>query len=713
MSVLTRFVLRYQWIVIVFWAGVTLVGFATVSRIAGNLSQQFALPGQQGYETDQAILKTYGTGGGRPAIVPVVTLPAGTTVDSPGVRDQLQAAFAKVEQALPGALVSSFATDGDRAFVSPDGRTTFGLVYPPGLIDFSGDTASIGRIRAALQESPIAGASVQVTGISALASADTGGGLGVLSEAIVGGIGALVVLAFVFGSVLAVVPLVMAIVAIMGTFLLIGGLMFFTDVNFIIQFLIALIGLGVAIDYSLLIVMRWREELSLGKNNRDAVVHAMETAGNAVVHSGSTVAVGLVALAVLPVPFLRSIGFGGMLIPLVSVGVAITLLPVVLNTIGPRIDWPRRKRTEAAGKHWTAWASLVVRRRWLAAGGAALVLGALLVAALAINIGDPKATSLPASGEAKAGLQQLEQSGISAGALEPTLVLSPEASVQAFTAQLAQISGVRGVTAPSSATWRRNGNALIAVFPTTDANTTSGRATLKRVQSAARSAATVRVGGAPAESADFTSAIYGSFPLMIALIASVTFLLLVRAFRSLLLPFKAVVFNILSVGATWGALVIVWQKGFGSNLIWGIPATGSITLWVPLMVFAFLFGLSMDYEVFIISRMREQFDRSGSTERAIVDGIGHTGRLVTFGALILFLAFAALAAGPGADIKIFATALAAGIILDATVVRSMLVPALVALLGDWNWWLPSWPARLLRVAPSVPMRLRRGLGASD
>jgi len=168
---------------------------------------------------------------------------------------------------------------------------------------------------------------------------------------------------------------------------------------------------------------------------------------------------------------------------------------------------------------------------------------------------------------------------------------------------------------------------------------------------------------------------------------------------TLLLPAKAVLLNLVSVGATYG--VLVWQRGYGSDAIWGIPATGAITFWVPLMTFAFLYGLSMDYEVFILARMREEFDRSGSTDTAITEGLGRTGRLVTSAALILFLSFVSLASAPGTDIKIMATGLGAGILLDATVVRALLVPALVSLFGRWNWWLPPWAARLLRVAPSA------------
>ena len=192
---------------------------------------------------------------------------------------------------------------------------------------------------------------------------------------------------------------------------------------------------------------------------------------------------------------------------------------------------------------------------------------------------------------------------------------------------------------------------------------------------------------------------------MIALIAVLTFLLLARAFRSLLLPLKAVILNVISVGAAWGVITLIWQDGHGSSQLWGIPATHSVTAWIPLMVFAFLFGLSMDYEVFILARMREEYDATGSTDAAVVRGIGRTGRLVTSAALILFLAFVSMASGPETDVKVFATGLAAGIMLDATVIRALLVPAVVSLFGRWNWWLPERPARLLRVEPSLPRRV--------
>jgi putative drug exporter of the RND superfamily len=209
------------------------------------------------------------------------------------------------------------------------------------------------------------------------------------------------------------------------------------------------------------------------------------------------------------------------------------------------------------------------------------------------------------------------------------------------------------------------------------------------------------VGGIDAQNRDFISAVYGSFPLMIALIAVLGFVLLARVFRSLLLPAKAIALNILSIAAAWGALTLIWQKGYGSDAVWGIPAIGSIPSWLPVLVFAFLFGLSMDYEVFILTRMREEYDATGSTGTAVVRGIGRTGRLVTSAALILFLGFVAMSTAPGTEVKVMATGFGAGIILDATIIRALLVPAAVSLFGRWNWSFPAAAARLLRV-PAPP-----------
>lgn len=705
MSTLSRWVLSHKLVVVIAWIIVTLAGFALSQAATNALSQQFQLPGREAYVTNLAIERTFGNGGETNPIVGVVTLPTGTTVDSPGIRAELRAAFARVAVSLPGSRVVSYGTTPNRVLVSADGRTTMGLVYIPLAKSFSDLPKSLDTVKAALGSARIGGAPIYVTGQDVLALGSTGGGTGpgLLAETILGGAGALLILIFVFRSFMALVPLMMAVVAIPTTFLLVLGLTKITDVSFIVQFLVALIGLGLAIDYSLLIVIRWREERAGGLENEAAVQKAMETAGRAVFFSGTTVAIGLLALIVLPVPFLRSLGYGGMLIPLVTVAVALTLLPVLLATVGPRMDWPRVRKGGQESRFWHVWAAAIVRRRWIAAFAGVVILAVLVAEASTIALGQSKADSLAKSGDAYIGLKALENNGFQVGVISPFEVLVQNGDPAAVAKQLAHVGNVRGAIAPIGPAWRRGSSALVDVFPNADASSAAGRDIVTHIRAAPLGGAGyVRVGGPGPLVADFISAVYGSFPLMILLIAVITFLLLVRAFRSLLLPLKAVILNILSVAAAWGVLVIVWQYGYGSQAIWGIQSTGAITFWIPLMVFAFLFGLSMDYEVFILSRIREEYDKSGSTNAAVVTGIGRTGRLVTSAALILFCAFLALTSSPGTDIKVMGTGLGAGILLDATVVRMLLVPALVSLFGRWNWWLPTLPARVLRVQPSVP-----------
>jgi RND superfamily putative drug exporter len=710
-SSLTRWVLAHKRTVVVVWLVLTVAGIAVAGPATDALTPEYSVPGKEGWETNVAITARYGeTGGSTAPLVPVVTLPEGKTVDAAGVRAELAVVDDRLREALPGSRIASFASTGDRTFVSRDGRTTFALAYPPRDPNTQwGEAPQAAKAATrALEGATVAGAPVRLTGIDALMeeSGADNEGTSVLIEALIGGFGALLVLVFVFASFLALVPLLIAFVAIMTSFVPLLLLAETTDVSPVVQFLIVLIGLGVAIDYSLLVVTRWREERSHGASGDAAIQRAMETAGKAVVFSGITVAIGLLALVVLPIPFLRSIGYAGMLIPLVSVAVAITLLPVVLAKLGPRLDWPHRRTDDKASRVWTRWAEGIARRRWLAAGAGLAVLAALIIAATDIRLGIHDADTLANSGDAKEALVALEDAGIGEGALLPhEILIEGDTDPTGVAERLQTVDGIHGAVAPDAPDWRRDGTALVDVVPVADSGTKEGEAVLASVRDTAHALGTdVRVGGQPASTDDFIDAVYGSFPLMIALIALTTFILLARAFRSLLLPAKAILLNILSVAAGWGALVLIWQKGYGSDLIWGIESTGSIPSWIPVIAFAFLYGLSMDYEVFILSRMREEYDRTGSTDTAVIRGIGRTGRLVTSAALILFLAFVALASGPGSELKMVASALAIGILLDATVIRALIVPAVITLMGRWNWWLPPWPARLLRVPPSLPPR---------
>ncbi|MDH3227346.1 MAG: MMPL family transporter, partial [Thermoleophilia bacterium] len=565
-------------------------------------------------------------------------------------------------------------------------------------------TASLDAAREAVAGTEIAGATIDVTGLEVLRAGSEGeaGGPEVLIEVLIGGVIALAILIAVFGSPLALVPLLMAAIAIPVTFLAIWPLAEITDVSFIVQFLVALIGLGVAIDYALLIVTRWREERANGHENLVAVERAMSRAGRAVVFSGIAVAIGLLALIVIPVPFLRSIGIAGMLIPVVSVIVAVTLLPVILASIGPRLErysLPWSRQVTRSG--WERWGRFVIRRRWIIGGLALALLLALLAAAANLNIGEPRGDSLASSGEAREGYDRLVAASLE-GALSPMEVLVVDGDPELTKETLGQVDEVLGATAPADPAWRDGNSAVVNVFPTTEGSTGAAADAVDNARAAAiELPGTVTIGGNAAGSVDFIEAVYGNFPLMVGIILVITFILLTRIFRSPLLALKAVVFNVISVGAIWGFLVLFWQDGNGGEAFFDIPSTGSVTVWVPLMLFAFLYGLSMDYEVFILSRIRESYDADGNTDAAVVSGIATTGRLVTAASLILFGAFVVLASGPQTEVKVFATGLAVGIVLDATVVRGMLLPAFVSLFGKWNWWMPNWMARVL-LLPSTP-----------
>jgi putative drug exporter of the RND superfamily len=691
---LARFVLRHRLLVVLGWAVLLVGGGIAAGPATDRLTVDFSLPGQPGYEAEEQLIATFGASTAD-TLVPVLTVPAGQTVQQRSA--DLAKVFATVRSALPQGRVVDLASTGDQRFVTNDGRSTFALVQGPMPTGFGpGFEEPLKQVLEPAAKQ--AGFEVGLTSYNLLAAGGDTEGPSVLVETLFGAIGALAVLLFVFASFLAFVPLLIAAVSILTTFLLVLGLTYLTDVSFVVQFLIALIGLGVAIDYSLLLVSRWREERAHGHDNDEAVAIAMRTAGHAVLASGVTVAISLLALLVVPVPFLRSMGLGGMLIPLVSVAVVLTLLPALLSKIGPRVDWPRIRHDAVAARGWTAWARLIVRRRWIAAGAALVALGLLIAPVFGVKIGQAGTESLARSGPAYETLRTLQTGGVGDGVLTPIAVLVPSGEADKAVQAAAAVPGVRTAVDGGA----RNGTTVIDVVPDAETVDSTSNQVVDNVRAAVEGAVDgpVGVAGTGAIVQDYFRAVYDNFPYVLALIALITFVLLVRTFRSILLPIKAVLLNLISLAAVFGAVTFFWQEGHGSGAIFNVSATGAITFWLPVIIFAFLFGLSMDYEVFILARMREEYDATGSTPRAVTVGLGRTGRLVTSAALILFFSFAALASSPGTDIKVIGTALGVGILIDATLVRALLVPALVSLFGRWNWWLPAGLAKVLRVEPS-------------
>jgi RND superfamily putative drug exporter len=704
---LTHVIVRRRRVVIGVWVLLTLFGGFSAGQVSKRWFESFSIPGYSSYEANQRTLHAFGTGEQAPLVA--VFQSKGDITKETGIAKAIGAA-AKVN---PGSRVSSYWSTGSHAYVSKDGHTAFAEIYPPGTPGFT-STVHLKEVRAALKRATPAGVQSSLTGRDPIQDASSGGGSGpsVLTEALIGGLGSLVILFFVFGTLPAVLmPIVIAIASILNTFSLVWLLTYITNVSIIVQFLIALVGLGVAIDYALLMIFRFRDELREGEDVETALVETMTHAGRSVIVSGSTVAVGLLSMVILPLPFIRSIGLGGMLIPAVSVIAAITLLPALLATLGTRINSVRLlpKRFVDSGHPedglWGRWGALVMRRPLPVAVVGLVVVGTLVYFGVQLNPSEAQAKDIPGSGDAIVGRGDLAAAGISAGVMKPFVVLVENGAKRGpIVAKLQATPGIAGAVAPPD--WKAGPNSLVEAFPSADGAAKSVRTTIKTVRAELKGTGGT-LGGVSAEDRDFVAAVYSNFPYVLGFVVLFTFLLLARAFRSLILPLKAVVLNLVSLTAAYGIIVFIFQLGHGSNAIWGVHATASIIPWIPLMIFAFLFGLSMDYEVFMLTRMREAYDETGDTKHAVALGLARTGKLVTSAALVLMFAFFVLASGPGVDIKQFGIGLAAGIIFDATVIRALLVPALMGLLGKWNWWLPSPIARVLFVreperAPESP-----------
>jgi putative drug exporter of the RND superfamily len=432
----------------------------------------------------------------------------------------------------------------------------------------------------------------------------------------------------------------------------------------------------------------------------------MTHAGRSVIVSGTTVAVGLLSMILLPLPFIRSIGIGGMLIPAVSVLAALTLLPALLATLGTRINsvrlLPKRlvDRGHPEDGLWGRWANFVMRRPIPVAAVGFAIVGLLVYSGFQLNPSEAQVKDFPGKGDAITGRSALTAAGISPGVMKPFDVLVEHGADPApYVAKLRATPGVAAAVAPPA--WRKGGDSIIEAFGTVDASSKPAKHTISLIKNELKGT-DATLGGLAAEERDFVRAVYSNFPYVLGFVVLLTFLLLARAFRSILLSLKAAVLNLISLVAAYGIIVFIFQQGHGAEAIWNVHATQSIIPWIPLMIFAFLFGLSMDYEVFMLTRMREAYDESGDTRHAVALGLARTGKLVTSAALVLMFAFIVLSSSPGVDIKQFGIGLAAGIIFDATVIRALLVPALMRLMGRWNWWLPQPAARALFVRPAKP-----------
>jgi RND superfamily putative drug exporter len=462
-----------------------------------------------------------------------------------------------------------------------------------------------------------------------------------------------------------------------------------------------MVGLGVGIDYALFIVSRHRGYLADGVPVEESVGRALANAGQPVVFAGGIVVVSVLGLAVAGVPFMTAGGIGLAIMVAIMVAVSITLLPAFLGLSGHAVNrFGPRRRTAAEGAGWARWVAHVTRHAWPYAVGVTVILLALAAPAAALRAGIPDDGALPTS-RTERQAYDLVADGFGPGRNGPFVIaVDVHGDATALTTLVLALRADRGIALVAEPDVSDGGVASVVAFPTTGPQEDATRATLDRLRAdvipraLADSPARAYVGGQMVNFADVGQRVNERLPLFIGGVLALSFLLLVVVFRSVLVALKAVVLNLLSIGASYGVMVMVFQWGWGGSLI-GLTATVPIVSFIPMFMFAILFGLSMDYEVFLLSRVREEHDAGHDDVTSVVRGISKTARVITSAALIMISVFLAFVGGQDAATKMFGLGLATAIFLDATLVRLVLVPATMTLLGRGNWWLPAWLDRSL------------------
>jgi RND superfamily putative drug exporter len=712
----TRAMIRFRWLVLGLWLVVFVVAGWASSGLSDLLTNRFSLPGT---DTDRAdtilerefdqtttgsfLLVARGAPGSAETLVPEVRRAAARAA-----RELETAQVASVQVVSPSVVSATIVSNlepADAKGQTDDMRRAIGSI--PGAETFLSGQAAIEH-----DLDPVFERDIQV------------------GELYIAVPVALFILVFVFGTLAFLLPFLFAAVAIPTTLAIIWVFANFMELSTYLENLVMLIGLGIAIDYSLLVVYRYREERRTAKDKDDAIVRAMETAGRAVVFSGTAVAIGLALMLFMPLPFLRGFGLGGLFIPLVSVVCALTLLPVLIHLLEDKLDrvrlMPRGvlERREAEENFWIGLSRAIMRRPMLFAAGTAAFLILLTLPVFSLELGPGSNKGIPQDLEGVQGLNILADE-VGEGAIAPTAIVIDtgraggvdDASVQGALDRLRQalvvdpeVARISYENTPQFVDESRR-YLNMQVTGKSEYGVPAALDFVDRLRDdivpGARFPRQVDVyaGGGPPSGRDFLDLTYGAFPWLVLAVLVLSYFLLLRAFRSVVLPLKAIVLNCLSIGAAYGVLSMFFK--WGAADWFGLIGFDQIEGWIPVFIFAMVFGLSMDYEVFLVSRMREEWDAGRSNEEAVSFGLAKTGRIVGAAGMVMFAAFMGFVAGSIVGLQQFGFGLAVAILIDVTIVRALLVPSAMKLFGRWNWWLPENLAKVFRVEPSPLARGER------
>ena len=704
-----RWSARRRFTVIGIWVALFLAGGLLTSRyLSGALSTQAEFTNNPDSKQAQQLLEQRLTGPRRSNEVVIVRSDS-ETVSDPEFKAYVQQLKRDID-ALGPAVVQA-TQDPYRAgarFVSDDKHATLIPVTMAGSLDDA--NKNIDKVLDQTLHAQHPGFKIWVAGeATAAKDANTIAEQDLRKGETIGIVAALVILIVVFGAVAAaVVPVVLAIMAIVVALGLVSLLGLAFDLSFFITNMITMIGLAVGIDYSLFTVSRYREERARGRDKLAAIGAAGGTANRAVFFSGMTVVLALAAMLLNPTTIFRSIAAGAIVVVLVAVTASLTLLPALLAVLGDRVNALRvpvlfRRRQADIERTHGFWAG--VARRVMARPVASLLLatGILAVAAVplfGIKTGFSGISTYPNDVQSKQAFTVLSRDFTAGGLTSPAqIVVDAKVRSPAVTAAIGRLqAALRADRAfgPSTLTTNQAGNlALISVPVNGDPSSQAATAAVRQLRTVTIPAAfagvnsNVKVGGETAGGIDFSDLTHFYTPFAIAFVLGLSFLLLMVVFRSVLLPALGLALNLLSAGAAYGLLVWVFQQGHGAGLL-GFQRVETIEPWLPLFLFSVLFGLSMDYQVFLLSRIQERYGHAGDNRDAVAFGLRTTGGIITGAALIMVAVFAGFAAGRLIDLQQVGFGLAVAVLIDATLVRSVLVPAAMTLLGKWNWYLPRW-----------------------